>query len=131
MVHDTIVAELIMSDISDALADAAGEYGETVTYWRDGVSVVSVTAMRGSTNWSTDAPFAGFRVGERSTDWIIATADLIDGNDDQITPERGDEIKSTGGESFRVMPFAKDSPLWQWVDRSTQSYRRIFTKERS
>lgn len=89
------------------------------------------TAVRGSTNWSSDAPFPGSRIGERSTDWLILRAEYQDGYL-ELEPERGDRITvAATQETFRVMPFKSDSPLWQWHDRSGQSVRRVFTKQRN
>ena len=106
--------------------------GATVLYARASDSIsIEISAVRGSTNWNTDAPFAGSRIGDRSTDWLIATADLVDDAGNQLEPQRGDTITTGRGEVFRVMPFLKDSPLWQWHDRDGQTTRRIHTKVRS
>lgn len=105
-------------------------HGEPITYTRGGVILSISLAVRGVTNWSTDAPFPGFRVGERSVDWLIRAVDLVDG-ETSLEPQRGDEIETESGEVFRVIPMAKDAPLWQWSDREGQSIRRIFTKARN
>lgn len=100
--------------------------GETVAYTR-GASTVAVTAIRGATGWDREAPYGGVRTGDRSTDWIIAAADLVIGGS-AITPERGDTIE-VDGITFRVMPFGADNQLWAYHDRD-RTVLRIHTKER-
>ena len=101
--------------------------GETVTYTRGAYSV-SLLAVRGSTAWDRTAPFNGVRVGDRSTDWLIKQADLVDSGAAEIQPQRGDEI-SVGGVTFRVMPYGPDNQLWMYHDRD-RKYLRVHTKER-
>lgn len=124
------------SPVATALATAFAAqqllHGEAVTYARPGgISVEISRAVRGSTNWSTDAPFPGSRIGERSTDWLLTVADLTTADGTVLEPQRSDTITTGNGEVFRVLPMSNDSPLWQWHDRPGQSIRRIFTKERS
>ncbi len=100
--------------------------GETVVYSRGAVSIIC-TAIRGTTSWDRTAPYAGVRVGDRSTDWIIEVAALVSGST-QYTPQRGDEIE-VDGVVFRVMPYGPDNQLWQYHDRERTIFR-IHTKER-
>lgn len=114
--------------IQAALAAARTVRGETVTYVTDSESIEISGAIRGSTAWDRSAPFNGVRVGDRSTDWLIPAADLVDSNGDQIEPARTHVIQTEQG-NFRVMPFGTDKQLWQWHDRERSVYR-IHTKER-
>ena len=98
-----------------------------MTYTRGAYSL-TLTAVRGSTGWDRSAPYGGVRIGDRSTDWIIEAADLVDSNGDEIKPQRQDEI-AVGGVTFRVMPYGPDSQLWMFHDRDRR-YIRIHTKER-
>ena len=103
--------------------------GEPVIFVR-GETRIECKAVRGSTNWDTNAAYPGNRVGTRSTDWLIVAVDLTpDDADSPLVPERSDEIH-TGNGDFRVMPFGPDSQLWKYHDRGRQIYR-IFSKERS
>ena len=101
--------------------------GETVAYTR-GANTIAITAVRGATAWDREAPYGGVRTGERSTDWIVAAADLVIGGS-AITPARGDEIEADGV-TFRVMPFGTESQLWAYHDRD-RTCIRIHTKERA
>jgi len=101
--------------------------GESVTFSRGAYSL-TMTAVRGSTGWDRSAPYGGVRIGDRSTDWIIEAADLVDSNGDEIKPQRQDEI-AVGGVTFRVMPYGPDNQLWMFHDRD-RKYIRIHTKER-
>ena len=101
--------------------------GESVTYTRGAYSL-TLTAVRGSTGWDRSAPYGGVRIGDRSTDWIVEAADLVDSNGDEIKPQRQDEI-AVGGVTFRVMPYGPDNQLWMYHDRDRR-YIRIHTKER-
>jgi hypothetical protein len=101
--------------------------GESVTFSRGAYSL-TLTAVRGSTGWDRSAPYGGIRIGDRSTDWIIEAADLVDSNGDEIKPQRQDEI-AVGGVTFRVMPYGPDNQLWMYHDRDRR-YIRIHTKER-
>ena len=101
--------------------------GESVTYTRGAYSL-TLTAVRGSTGWDRSAPYGGVRIGDRSTDWIIEAADLVDSSGDEIKPQRQDEI-AVGGVTFRVMPYGPDNQLWMFHDRDRR-YIRIHTKER-
>ena len=101
--------------------------GESVTFTRGAYSL-TLTAVRGSTGWDRSAPYGGIRIGDRSTDWIIEAADLVDSNGDEIKPQRQDEI-AVGGVTFRVMPYGPDNQLWMFHDRD-RKYIRIHTKER-
>jgi hypothetical protein len=114
---------------ASAAARAASQSvrGESVTYTRGAYSL-TLTAVRGSTAWDRSAPFNGVRVGDRSTDWILEAADLVDSNGDQIKPARQDEI-TVDGVTFRVMPYGPDNQLWMFHDRD-RKYIRIHTKER-
>jgi hypothetical protein len=114
---------------ASAAARAASQSvrGESVTYTRGAYSL-TLTAVRGSTAWDRSAPFNGVRVGDRSTDWILEAADLVDSNGDEIKPQRQDEI-AVGGVTFRVMPYGPDNQLWMYHDRDRR-YIRIHTKER-
>jgi hypothetical protein len=114
---------------ASAAARAASQSvrGESVTYTRGAYSL-TLTAVRGSTAWDRSAPFNGVRVGDRSTDWILEAADLVDSNGDQIKPARQDEI-TVDGVTFRVMPYGPDNQLWMYHDRD-RTYIRVHTKER-
>ena len=101
--------------------------GESVAYTRGAYSL-TLTAVRGSTGWDRSAPYGGVRIGDRSTDWIVEAADLVDSNGDEIKPQRQDEI-TVGGVTFRVMPYGPDNQLWMYHDRDRR-YIRIHTKER-
>jgi len=101
--------------------------GESVTFSRGAYSL-TLTAVRGSTGWDRSAPYGGIRIGDRSTDWILEAADLVDSNGDEIKPQRQDEI-AVGGVTFRVMPYGPDNQLWMFHDRD-RKYIRIHTKER-
>ena len=101
--------------------------GESVTFTRGAYSL-TLTAVRGSTGWDRSAPYGGVRIGDRSTDWIVEAADLVDSNGDEIKPQRQDEI-AVGGVTFRVMPYGPDNQLWMFHDRDRR-YIRIHTKER-
>ena len=101
--------------------------GESVTFSRGAYSL-TLTAVRGSTGWDRSAPYGGIRIGDRSTDWILEAADLVDSNGDQIKPARQDEI-TVDGVTFRVMPYGPDNQLWMYHDRE-RTYIRIHTKER-
>jgi hypothetical protein len=101
--------------------------GESVTFTRGAYSL-TLTAVRGSTGWDRSAPYGGIRIGDRSTDWILKAADLVDSNGDEIKPQRQDEI-AVGGVTFRVMPYGPDNQLWMFHDRD-RKYIRIHTKER-
>ena len=101
--------------------------GESVTFSRGAYSL-TLTAVRGSTGWDRSAPYGGIRIGDRSTDWILKAADLVDSNGDEIKPQRQDEI-AVGGVTFRVMPYGPDNQLWMFHDRD-RKYIRIHTKER-
>ena len=101
--------------------------GESVTYTRGAYSL-TLTAVRGSTGWDRSAPYGGVRIGDRSTDWIVEAADLVDSNGDEIKPQRQDEI-AVGGVTYRVMPYGPDNQLWMYHDRDRR-YIRIHTKER-
>jgi hypothetical protein len=101
--------------------------GESVTYTRGAYSL-TLTAVRGSTGWDRSAPYGGIRIGDRSTDWIVEAADLVDSNGGEIKPQRQDEI-AVGGVTFRVMPYGPDNQLWMYHDRDRR-YIRIHTKER-
>jgi hypothetical protein len=125
-----------MSIVSNALqiAHAAQRvlHGEAITYARgESISIEISDAVRGSTNWDTDAPSPGSRIGDRSVDWLLTVSDLTDDDGNELEPQRGDTITTERGEVFRVMPFMKESPLWQWHDRNGQTVRRVFTKERN
>jgi len=103
--------------------------GEAVTY-NNGTENVSIDwAVRGFTSWDRTAPFNGVRVADRSTDWLIAAADLVNAAGSLIEPARTHEITDADGRVFRVMPFGQDKQLWQWHDRARTTYR-IHTKER-
>lgn len=103
--------------------------GEAVTY-NNGTEDVSIeSAVRGFTSWDRTAPFNGVRVGDRSTDWLIAAADLVNSEGTAIEPARTHTITDENGVVFRVMPFGQDKQLWQWHDRARTTYR-IHTKER-
>jgi hypothetical protein len=114
---------------ASAAARAASQSvrGESVTFTRGAYSL-TLTAVRGSTGWDRSAPYGGVRIGDRSTDWIIEAADLVDSNGDEIKPQRQDEI-AVGGVTFRVMPYGPDNQLWMFHDRDRR-YIRIHTKER-
>ena len=101
--------------------------GEIVTYTRGAYSV-SLLAVRGTRDWSRVAPQQGVKVGDRSTDWLIKQADLVDSGAAEIQPQRGDEI-SVDGVTFRVMPYGPDSQLWMYHDRD-RKFLRVHTKER-
>ena len=101
--------------------------GESVTFTRGAYSL-TLTAVRGSTGWDRSAPYGGVRIGDRSTDWIVEAADLVDSNGAEIKPQRQDEI-AVGGVTFRVMPYGPDNQLWMFHDRD-RKYIRIHTKER-
>ena len=101
--------------------------GESVTYTRGAYSL-TLTAVRGSTGWDRSAPYGGVRIGDRSTDWIVEAADLVDSNGGEIKPQRQDEI-AVGGVTYRVMPYGPDNQLWMYHDRDRR-YVRIHTKER-
>ena len=101
--------------------------GETVTYTRDAYSV-TLLAVRGTRDWSRVAPQQGVKVGDRSTDWLIKQADLVDSGAAEIQPQRGDEI-SVDGVTFRVMPYGPDNQLWMYHDRD-RKFLRVHTKER-
>lgn len=101
--------------------------GESVTFTRGAYSL-TLTAVRGSTGWDRSAPYGGVRIGDRSTDWIIEAADLVDSNGDEIKPQRQDEI-AVGNVTFRVMPYGPDNQLWMYHDRD-RKYIRVHTKER-
>ena len=90
---------------ASAAARAASQSvrGESVTYTRGAYSL-TLTAVRGSTAWDRSAPFNGVRVGDRSTDWILEAADLVDSNGDQIKPARQDEI-TVDGVTFRAVSY--------------------------
>lgn len=121
-----------MSVLADVVAIAAeavrGVAGEPVTYKRGALELSLTSAVRGSTDWDNNAVNPGVRVSDRSTDWMIAAADLVNGST-QLEPQRGDEIIANGV-TFRVMPFSNDAPLWRWHDRDARTTYRIHTKER-
>lgn len=102
--------------------------GETVTYTR-GATAVEVTATRGSSRWTSEAVEGSVNVDERSEDWLILAADLIDGG---ITggPTRGDTITDENNTVFRVMPPGSTEQVWRWHERGRTVYR-IFSKERA
>lgn len=107
-------------------------HGEAVTYARgDSISIAITLAIRGRENGDIETPLPGFRVGERSVDWLLTVADLTTAAGTAIEPQRGDTITTSGGEVFRVMPLTNDAPLWHWHDRAGRTIRRIHTKERS
>ena len=101
--------------------------GESVTYTRGAYSL-TLTAVRGATGWDRSAPYGGVRIGDRSTDWIVEAADLVDSSGDEIKPQRQDEI-AVGGVTYRVMPYGPDNQLWMYHDRDRR-YIHIHTKER-
>ena len=101
--------------------------GESVTFSRGAYSL-TLSAVRESTGWDRSAPYGGVRIGDRSTDWIVEAADLVDSNGAEIKPQRQDEI-AVGGVTFRVMPYGPDNQLWMFHDRD-RKYIRIHTKER-
>lgn len=106
--------------------------GEAVTYTRDSTTITVSFARRGSTNWNAQAVYNGSRIGDRSVDWLIDVADLVDSSGAALgDPVRGDTITDADGTVFRVMPFGPDDQLWQWHDRVGQTTYRIHTKERT
>lgn len=105
-------------------------HGEAVTY-NDGTTDHAITAQRARSVQSAETPERGFSVGDRKQDWIFQASTLTDGNGDQIEPARTHTITTASGEVFRVMPIADDSPPWRWVDPAGQTFRRVFTRERT
>ena len=111
------------------LAAAAAIAGEAITYSRGALSISIAQAIRGQTSWDATAPFNGVRVGDKSTDFCILAALVVNGSGVVLEPARGDTI-TVDGRSFRVMPFGPDAQLWQWHDVGRTVYR-IHTKERT
>lgn len=125
----------LASAISAAMAQTRPVRGEAITYsaTRDAVLIeIDITnAVRAATNWTADETSQGARVGEKSIDWLIESAELVDADGVEFEPERGDTITDSAGSVYRVMPFGTQSQLWQWHDRASQTTARVFTKERT
>ena len=103
---------------------------QTVMFTRGSISLEIETAVKGSTNWDRNAAHPNVRIGDRSTDWLIEAALLVDG-ETQLEPQRDDTITTEDGTVYRVLPFGPDRQLWQWHDRASQTTYRIHTKERT
>lgn len=104
--------------------------GQEVLYRRGTTLELVVThAVMGAKNWATEALYTGVRVGDKPTDWLIQASALVTGEGEQVIPRRGDEIETTDGMVFRVMPFGPDDQLWEWHDRGRTTLR-IHTAER-
>jgi hypothetical protein len=104
--------------------------GEAVTY-RHGVITIGISnAVRGSTNWDRNAVHPNVRIGDRSTDWLIESAQLVHAGT-PLEPQRDATITTADGTVYRVLPMGGDRQLWQWHDRDAQTTYRIHTKERS
>lgn len=119
-------------EIAEALDDMRAERGESIVYQRGSEFRITIRkAVRGSTVWDSDKITQQNRIADRSIDWLIDVKDLRTITGEEIEPQREDEIQvSETGEVFRVIP-RTGKPAWQWVDRSGQTVRRIFTKDRS
>ena len=105
-------------------------HGEAVTY-NDGTTDYSVTAMRGKAVQTSETPEQGLAVGDRKQDWILpAEFTLADGSTVTVTPARKHTITTASGQVFRVMPIANDSSPWRWLDPASETFRRVFTRER-
>ena len=125
----------LSSAISAAMAQTRPARGEAITYsaTRDAVLIeIDIThAIRAATNWTADETSQGARVGEKSVDWLIDASELVDADDVEFEPERGDTITDSSGSVYRVMPFGPQSQLWQWHDRTSETTVRVHTKERT
>jgi len=104
--------------------------GQPVTYTDGDISIEITLAVRASTNWDRNAAHPNVRIGDRSTDWLIDAAELVDG-DTQLEPVRDATITTADGTVYRVLPMGADRQLWQWHDRDARTTYRIHTKERT
>lgn len=100
------------------LADQAAAYAsETVTYSRDGVGSVTLSAVLGSQLLRVSDGRGNTKVERADRDFIIVAADLVLGG--QVTlPQRGDQIYLTLGgviERFDVMPVGSEA-AWRYSD---------------
>lgn len=115
-------------EIRDSLREVAEEFGVPVRFQRGSITIRVQHAVRARELELTDNPMTGAKVGEVVQEWLIE-AKLLKHDGAILTPQRKDTI-NTDTECFRVMPAGKEGPLWRWVDRSGQTFMRIFTKER-
>lgn len=105
----------------------------SVVYVAGSLSIVLTSAVRGTTNWRRDAVSPSSRIGDRSVDWIVAAAELVDGSGVRFEPARGHYLQVTdanGERVYQVMPFDAQSPLWVPIDREGREFLRIHTRER-
>lgn len=121
---------LVSDGISALLSLTAEAAGEAVTYARGATSIAITGAVQGDTNWDADNPQPGIKIGERSVDWIIESAQVVDSSGTQLTPEAGDTITTADGRVFRCLPFGPQNQIYRWLDRNGRSRFRIHTKER-
>lgn len=115
--------------IAAANAISSRVKGEPVTFIRGDLTIEFPLAVRGSTNWDRDATYPGNRIGDKSTDWLIPAALLVDDDGTQLEPAVDDVFISDAG-SFTVMPFGPNRQVWQWHDREGRTWYRVHTKER-
>lgn len=115
--------------LGDALAIHAANIpalaGGAVTY-RRGNSSVTVTAAPGRTDFESYGP-DGELVSSRSTDWIMAAADLVlDGV--ATVPRRGDVVVDATGNEFIVLP-VNGERVYRYSD-ATRKILRVHTVEK-
>lgn len=126
-----------MSVVSDALKVSLDAtvllHGEQITVTNSSdVSATIALAIRGSTVWTNERPRRDVSLQDKSVDWVVERALLVDSSGDTLgTPARGWKVETPDGETFHVMPFGLDKRTFSDLDRDGQTYIRLHTKERN
>ena len=105
--------------------------GEAITYRRGAteIEITLATPLGGARPRDTTDSYT---LAADELEWGIARSDLVDDDDNEITPADYDTIERTiAGRTltYKVLPNEKNEKqsCWKWSDRAQTQYR-IFTK---
>ncbi|MEG1926253.1 MAG: hypothetical protein RR415_10960 [Ruthenibacterium sp.] len=105
----------LLKSASEILAEVRKNYAsEQVCYTPLGGNSFTVPAALGSTLFRID-DISGMTTRTRSTDFIINKNEL------NITPRKGDQISYTGNIYEVLAP--NNEPVWRWSGNSMNTYR--------
>ena len=107
-------------ELSEIFNEEAGELVSVEdTDWKK----TRITAVRSHTDWFSRRS-SGVKLKDRATVFYFAAADL-----DDETPAETWKITTEKSETFEVMS-GPDGHLWEWVDKKTQTYLKVYAKQR-
>ena len=117
----------LLSDANTFLEQQLWQYAARTVSYKRGSSTINVTAVVGATRGRSEDEL-GMQWDVITRDYLIRASDLMV-NNQEIEPDRGDEIREQANGKTYVYRVGRDgrAPLWEWAD-TEHRVRRIHTQ---